>query len=174
MSRAWKRRPGNQELQQKKIMNTKNKLNLGHIIAALTLVGLALVGCATHSTRLMHYDLSGPQTQCVPFTAQTGGSGTGCPGVFTGYAKMTNGASFWFTPPTNTTSGTLTDASGFPAPYVSVACVKRKSDLMTWCDTNSVTFPATNNTTYSLTFYVKSPLPPPTNTQPMNLQITWQ
>ena len=109
-----------------------------------------------------------------PFTAQSGGSGSGCPGTYTGLAKMTNGASLWFTPPTNATSGTLTDASGFAAPYVSVASVKRKSDLVTWCDTNSVTFPATNSTTYSLTVYVKSPLPPPTNGQPMTLKITWQ
>ena len=148
-------------------MIKKQQRNLGHLIAALTLAGLALTGCATH------YALTGPQTQCDPFTAQSGSIGTSCPGTYTGFAKMTNGASFWFTPPTNATSGTLTDASGLPAPYVSIAYVKRKSDGMPWCDTNSVTFPVTNTTQYSLTVYVKSPLPPPTNGQPMNLQITW-
>jgi hypothetical protein len=51
--------------------------------------------------------------------------------------------------------------------------VVRKSDQFPWCDTNSVNFPATNTTSYSLTVYVKSPVPPPTNGQPMNLQITW-
>jgi hypothetical protein len=150
-------------------MNMKNKQTFAQIIAALTLAGLVLTGCATHC------GLTGPQTQCVPFTVQSGGSGSECPGVWTGLAKMTNSTgTFWITPPTNTTSGTLTDASGFASPYVSVAYVKRKSDLVTWCGTNSVTFPATNTTQYSLTVYVKSPLPPPTNSQPMTLQVTWQ
>ena len=148
-------------------MTANNKLNLGSILTALALAGLAFTGCATH------YDLTGPETQCDPFTAQTGGSGTACFGAYTGFAKMTNGASLWFTPPTNATSGTLTDASGFAAPYVSVAYVKR-NDYVAWCGTNSVTFPATSSKTYQLMVYVKSPLPPPTNGQPMNLQITWQ
>jgi hypothetical protein len=112
-------------------------------------------------------------TQQIPFTVKTV-SGSGCPGAYTGYAKMTNSAgSIWITPPTNTTSGTLTDASGFGAPYVSVACVDRKSDLVSWCGTNSVTFPATISTSYQLMIVVKSTPPPPTNGQPMNLQITW-
>lgn len=113
-------------------------------------------------------------SQTVPFTVQSGGSGSGCPGAWTGYAKMTNAAgTFWITPPTNATGGTFTDASGFAAPYTSVAYVKR-NDLTAWCDTNSVTFPVTSAKTYQLTVYVKSPLPPPTNGQPMNLQVTWQ
>lgn len=112
--------------------------------------------------------------QTIPFTVQSGGSGSGCPGAYTGYAKMTNSAGmFWITPPTNATSGTLKDASGFPPPYVSVVQVTRKSDNTKWCDTNSVTFPATNSTQYALTVDVKSALPPPTNGQPIALQITW-
>ena len=114
-------------------------------------------------------------TQTIPFTATGGGSGSGCPGTYTGYAKMTNGSgTFWITPPAGTTNGTLTDASGFAAPYVSVAVVKRKSDQFAWCGTNSVTFMATNTQQYALTVDVKSTLPPPTNGQPMTLQITWQ
>lgn len=113
-------------------------------------------------------------TQTISFKTQSGGSGSGCPGTYNGLAQMTNdtGGS-WITPPTNAVSGTFTDASGFASPYVSVAYVKR-NDLVKWCDTNSVTFPATNSKTYQLTVYVKSPLPPPTNGQPMNLQVTWQ
>jgi hypothetical protein len=88
---------------------------------------------------------------------------------------MTNSAgSVWLTPPTNATSGTFTNASGFAPPYVSVACVLRKSDLMSWCGTNSVTFPVTNTAQYSLTVYVKNTPPPPTNGQPVNLQVIWQ
>lgn len=112
--------------------------------------------------------------QSPGFTQQGGGSGSGCPGVWTGYAKMTNSAgTFWITPPTNATSGTFTDASGFASPYNSVAYVKC-NDLHTWCDTNIVTFPATNSKNYQLTVYVKSTVTPPTNGQPMNLQVTWQ
>lgn len=114
-------------------------------------------------------------TQTIPFTATAGGSGSGCPGTYKGYAKMTNSSgTFWITPPAGTTNGTLTDASGFSAPYVSVAVAKRKSDSFIWCGTNSVTFTATNTQQYALTVYVKSTTPPPTNGQPMTLQITWR
>jgi hypothetical protein len=113
------------------------------------------------------------QSQLDPFTADTV-SGSGCPGSYTGVAKMTNSTgAYWITPPANTSSGTLTDASGFGSPYTSVAYVKSKTGF-SWCETNTVTFPATNTTSYELYIYVKSPLPPPTNGQPMNLQITWQ
>lgn len=112
--------------------------------------------------------------ETVLFTKKSGGSGSGCPGAWTGYARMTNDTgSLWITPPTNTTSGTFTDASGFASPYVSVAHVMQ-NDLVSWCDTNSVIFPVTSGKTYQLTVYVKSPLPPPTNGQPMNLQVAWQ
>jgi hypothetical protein len=112
--------------------------------------------------------------QQIPFTVKTV-SGSGCPGAYTGYAKLTNSTGgIWITPPTNTSSGTFTDASGFSAPYVSVASVQRKSDGASWCGTNSVTFPATNSTSYQLMVVVKSTPPPPTNGQPMSLQITWQ
>jgi len=112
--------------------------------------------------------------QSIPFTKKSV-SGSGCPGAYTGFAKMTNSAgTFWITPPTNTSSGTLTDASGFPSPYVSVACVTRKSDATSWCGTNSVTFSATNATSYQLMIVVKNTPPPPTNGEPVILQITWQ
>ena len=112
--------------------------------------------------------------QTIPFNNSSGGSGSGCPGTYTGYAKMTNDVgTFWITPPTNAVSGTFTDASGFASPYTSIAWVKC-SDFHTWCDTNSVTFPATSSKKYELFVYVKNTPPPPTNGQSMNLQITWQ
>jgi hypothetical protein len=141
-------------------MIKKNKRNLGYIIATL-FTGLA--ACIALADQ-----------QNIPCTLRTVG-GSGCPGAYTGYAKMTNNVGgFWITPPTNAVSGTLTDASGFPSPYVSVAYVMRKSDLVTWCGTNSVTFPATSSTSYELFVYIKNTPPPPTNGQPMNLQIAWQ
>jgi hypothetical protein len=112
--------------------------------------------------------------QNIPFTAQNGGSGAGCPGAWTGFAQMTNSVdgTVWLTPPAGATNATFTDASGLAAPYVSVAYVKRK-DLVKWCDTNSVTFPVNDTKSYQMIVYVKSTLPPPTNGQPMNLQVTW-
>ena len=100
---------------------------------------------------------------------------TRCPGANNGYAKMTNSTGgFYITPPANATSCTFTDASGFAAPYWSVATVMRKSDNVTWCGTNSVTFPVAANQQYSMTISVKSAPPPPTNSAPMKLQANWQ
>jgi hypothetical protein len=142
-------------------MTKKHQPTFGQIIIVLALAGF--MTCVAVA-----------DVQVIPFTVKTV-SGSGCPGAYTGYAKMTNGiGSIWITPPTNTTSGTFTDASGFQPPYVSVAAVVRKSDSASWCDTNSVTFPATNSTSYQLMVIVKSTPPPLTNGQPMNLQITWQ
>jgi hypothetical protein len=144
-------------------MNKKMKLLLGG-----GLVVLAVAGCAGLS------GLGGTGTQTVPFTLKNGGSITNaCPGVFYGYAKMTNSTgTFWITPPTNTASGTLTDVSGFGPPYASFACVNC-NNFTTWCHSNSVTFPVASKLEYTLTVYVTS-TPPPTNGQPISLQITWQ
>ena len=146
----------------------KNTLKLSGVQIAfiLTLAALLFAGCATH------VQTESNTAECIPFTKQGGGSGSGCPGIYTGYAKMTNSTgAIWITPPTGTTNGTFTDASGLPVPYLSVAWVKC-NNLMTWCNTNSVTFPASNSHQYQLTVYVKSS--PPTNGQPMDLQVTWQ
>ena len=105
--------------------------------------------------------------------ATTGQGTSSCSGTYYAFAKMTNGSGgVWLTPPTNVTSGTFTDLSGFPAPYSSAVIVERR-DLKSWCGTNSLTFPATNTTTYSVTVYVTSPAPPPTNGQPLNVSVTW-
>lgn len=136
------------------------------IASILTLAALIFAGCATNM------QTESNTTQSDLFTKKNGGSGSGCPGTYKGYAKMTNSVgAFFITPPAGTTNGTFTDASGLSAPYVSVACVVC-SDFSSWCNTNSVTFPASSSKQYSLTVYVKSS--PPTNGQPMNLQITWQ
>jgi hypothetical protein len=54
--------------------------------------------------------------------------------------------------------------------------VTRKSDNTTWCssDTNTLTFTASASTSYSLTAYIISKPPPPSATQYLTLQITWQ
>jgi hypothetical protein len=146
-------------------MAHQSKRNLGNIIVSFMLL-VVFAACVVWAD---------PITQNIPFTQQSGGAtNIPCPGTYTGYSRMTNtDGSIWLTPPTNTTTGTFTNASGFAPPFFSVAWVKRKSDSMTWCGTNSVTFPATNSTSYQLIMYVKSTPPPPTNGQPMTLQIIW-
>ena len=107
--------------------------------------------------------------------ATTGQGSNSCSGVYYAYAKMTNSTGgLWLTPPVGTTAGIFTDASGFPLPYSSVVQITRRNDGATWCGATSVTFPATNTTSYQLIVYVTTPTPPPTNGQPMTLEIQWQ
>jgi hypothetical protein len=137
------------------------KKNLPLLCSFIVLLLLAGRGAYADTTNI----------QTVLFRLQSV-SGTGCPGSYTGYSYMTNNVgTMWLAPPTNTVSGTLTDISGYAAPYLSVACVTRKSGLLKWCDTNSVTFPATNSTSYELYVRVKSAAL--TNGTPMTLQIVW-
>lgn len=115
--------------------------------------------------------LADPFAQFLYIKVESGGSGSGCPGAYVGYTKMTNSSGgIWITPPAGTTNGTLTDISGFPSPYSSSVYVARKSDLATWCDTGSVTFPATHSDSYQLLVFVTSS-PAPTNA--LILQINW-
>ena len=130
-------------------------------------VGMAVIGFVA--------SVAWADNEVVPFTPNAGGASitNAYVGVYYGIAKMTNGSqSFWITPPANTTNGTLTDISGFGPPYSSVVYAANLS-AKHWCGTNTVTFPATNTTMYTLTVYIKS-TPPPTNGQPITLQINWQ
>jgi hypothetical protein len=102
---------------------------------------------------------------------------TGCPETYYALARMTNSTGvFWLTPPAGTTNGIFKDVSGFPHPYASTTEVVRRSDQNAWCSTstNGVSFPASSSTSYSMVVYVTSKTPPPTNGQPLVLQITWQ
>ncbi len=150
---------------------TSNKNQTKNIMkkSSQKIIWIVAIMLASLTTSLVWAD-----QESISFTKKSV-SGSGCPGAYSGYAKMTNSAgSIWITPPTNAASGTLTDASGFPAPYVSVAYVTRRSDGVAWCGTNSVTFPATNTTSYELMIVVRNTPPPPTNGEPMTLQINWQ
>jgi len=110
--------------------------------------------------------------QMIPITLQSG-TGTGCVGSFVGYAKMTNSSgSVWITPPANTTTGTFADESSFDSNYVSIATVVCLTNPAPICGSNNVTFKASSKAKYELVVYVKSS--PPTNGEPLNLQITWQ
>ena len=117
-------------------------------------------------------------TEQVPATVVNSGGGTvtcgGVPKTYYGIAKMTNSVGgTWLTPTAGSTNGVFSDLSGFPAPYSSVVVVTRKRDLFTWCGSGTVSFPATNTTSYQLTVYTTSTPPPPTNGQPLTLQVQW-
>jgi hypothetical protein len=104
----------------------------------------------------------------------TPGSAT-CVGSYSGSAKITNSATgtIWFTPPSGTTNGTATDLSGLSAPYSSVVLAMRKRDMMAWCGSNTVTFPASSTDQYKFTIYIKNMPPPPTNGQILTLDVQW-
>jgi len=100
-----------------------------------------------------------------------------CAGKYYAYAQMTNSAgSIWIKPPTNivVVSGTLTDMSGFAAPYSSYAVVQKRGTTTFSCGSNNITFSATNTASYQLLVLVTSPPPPPTNNQPLTLHVNWQ
>ena len=142
-------------------MNTSTKQKLVKTIATLALTGLAA-------------SIAWAEQQSAPATVATGTNP--CAGTYYAYAKMTNDTgSIWIKPPTNivVTSGTLTDKSGFPAPYSSYATILKKGTTSYLCGSNSVTFPATNTASYQLMVVVTSSTPPPTNGEPMTLQIDW-
>ena len=131
------------------------------------LIAVAFAGCCACLA------VKGQMVENIIATVASGGQGSDCPGAFTAYAVITNSlGGYWITPPTGTTNATLTDISGFPAPYASVASVMRKSDMMTWCSDTSVSFPVTNGNSFELRAFVIS-TPAPTN-GPLVLQITWQ
>jgi hypothetical protein len=146
-------------------MQQRVKTTLKH---ACCLTALALTGCLTPVAWAQTY------VQNASGIIQSGGAGSDCPGPFTAYATMTNGAgSIWITPPAGTTNATLTDISVFPPPYASVAEAMRKSDLMTCCSDTTVSFPVTNGNSFGLKVFVISP--PPTNSPfKLILQINWQ
>lgn len=103
-----------------------------------------------------------------------GQGSTSCGGTYYAYARITNSSgTIWITPPAGITNGIFTDTSAFSTNYHSSVLVTRKKDLITWCGSNSVTFPATNSTSYQMIAYVTSQTPPPTNGQPLTLQIVW-
>jgi len=150
----------------KKIMKIIFKLTGFQIITLSTLAALVLTGCATN------VGVQGTDTEIIAAKVTT--LTNSCAGKYYAYANMTNEAgSIWIKPPTNIVvrSGTLTDMSGFAAPYASYAVVQKKLATTYSCGSNHVTFPATNNATYQLMVVVTSPTT--TNGQPMTLHIDW-
>lgn len=96
-------------------------------------------------------------------------------GKYYAYGKATNSAGgTLITPPTNAVAVTVTDISGYPAPYSSAAAVWLQGAMLPTCASNTVTCSVTNTKQYQLLIYVTSPTPPPTNGQPLTIQYIWQ
>jgi hypothetical protein len=147
-------------------------------LTAATLTGL--MGCQSSSEKEVTEGNSMPMMRggMAPFSGGYSGSpgSATCVGSYSGSAKITNSATgtLWFTPPAGTTNGTATDATGLSAPYSSVVLAMRKRDMMIWCGSNTVSFPATSADQYKFTIYIKNTPPPPTNGQVLTLDLSWQ
>ena len=108
-------------------------------------------------------------------TSSGGTTNAPCPGVYSGYARMTNSTGIWFRPPTNSTSGTFTNNAD-PGPFSAPPRLQvvRRNDGVSWCGTNFVKFPASSSFQYQMTAYLTTNAPPPTNGQIVNLEVVWQ
>jgi hypothetical protein len=71
-----------------------------------------------------------------------------------------------------TTNGLATDISGLASPYESVVKAIR-NDGISWCGTNSVSFPASSSKQYRFYIYIKNTPPPPTNGDALTLDVQW-
>jgi hypothetical protein len=136
------------------------KKNVGSIIAALT-VGGFMAGVAL------------ADQEGIPIIFQ-GGTQPGV-GSYTAMARWTNGAgATWIAPPTNTTSVTFADLSSYGSNYVSVATITPFIHPIMCSNSSSITISLTGVPKYEFTVYIKSPVPPPTNGQTLNLELNWQ
>jgi hypothetical protein len=112
-----------------------------------------------------------------------GGTLHGCPEPYCGFASMTNGSgSIWFSAPTNSVQGTVTDTSNLNGQlgqkYLSDVVVVRHLDGAHWCGTTSVTFPVTHSSNpalseFSFTVYIISKPCPPVGAQ-LSTTTQWQ
>lgn len=133
-------------------------------VGAIMMAGFINLAVAQQST----------QTQPLPATFSSG-SNTYI-GTYYAWVKATNSAGSILIMPTNgVQSCTIQDVSGYPSPYSSAFVVQRKSDGHWWYtnNNNSLTFPVAHGTNYTICLYVSSAPPPPTNGQPIMLQIQW-
>lgn len=102
-------------------------------------------------------------------------TGPGCPGGYTGQARMTNNTvgnvyypGPWVVAPTNAIQGLFGIQNDFTPS--SKASVKSRAGR-NWCDTNSVVFTVyTNDVGYALTLYTEKTL---TNNTPIPLTVIW-
>jgi hypothetical protein len=142
----------------------------------------ALVGCSTSekkekppAAQSSPIRLLTPGPSASGAVNNTSGSAT-CVGSYTASAKITNSATgtIWFTPPSGTTNATITDSSGLSSPYVSVVQAVRKRDAVSWCETNTVSFPASSSEQYKFYIYVKNTPPPPSSGQVLTLDVQWE
>jgi hypothetical protein len=110
-----------------------------------------------------------------------GGTRNPCPGVWYGYAIITNynvnPPTRWWTKPPNATTCTIQEVNRPASPPGYVSSIEAVESGMTgrWCTNspNSLTFPVRTNKQYQFTIFVNNIPPPPTTNQMLTLQITW-
>lgn len=146
-------------------MNKKLKTSKIAFVAALLLAGFMHVCAFAQQYTQKQFDLAALSTNINPKL-----------GTYYAIAQMTNSAgTYWITPSNGVSSCTFQDVSGFPPPYTWAAMVQSRNFHQFVATNNTpLTFPATNTMSYTLTVYVTSPLPPPTNGQALTLQAQWQ
>lgn len=151
------------------------KLSAKEIILYTSLLATcALTGCVSSP-----YGMSAggsTLTETISFNNTQGTSGSSCIGTYYGYARLTNSTTgaYWLVPPTNSTSATFTNLTDLGDGANCDMVVMSKRTFTAWCGTNSVTFPVSSVDQYELTMYIKNTPPPPTNNQPLSMQVNWQ
>jgi len=125
---------------------------------------------------LAHISALAQSVVVEPLPASVSSGSSGFVGSYYAFVRATNSVGgLWLTPPSGAQSCTVSDASGFSAPYVSSLMASPKDGSQTWYATNNnnLFFPVTSTASYAIILYVNSLPAPPTNGQPLMLEITW-
>ena len=151
-------------------MTKRIKIIIG--CAAVTALVAGFIGCVTSTIQVAP---TGPSpflnatsimtSASGSFVQGIGGATNSCPGAYCGSARIkTSSGSIWFTAPTSTMSGTITDASQLGTGCTAWVEAVRRTDGFRWCGTGTVTFPASAGQQFEFTTYVSCPTCPPNGT----------
>jgi len=124
----------------------------------------------------IHSDALAQSCIVEPLPATMSSGSNSYAGSYYAFVRATNSSGgLWIVPSNGVQSCTVSDISGFSAPYASMLIAARKDGAHTWYTNKncSLIFPVTNTISYSINLYVTSVPPPPTNGQPLTLQIMW-
>jgi hypothetical protein len=152
-----------------KIIKLGTKMNKNKTLKTLSIVGIITAG-------FMHCGALAQSSMIQPLPPIMIPGSNSYAGAFYAYVKGTNSSGgFSITPSIGVQSCTVSDVSGFPAPYSSCVIASRRDTGHTWYTNQncSLIFPVTNTLSYTIMLYVTSVPPPPTNGQPLMLQIAW-
>ena len=144
-------------------------MNKNKTLKIVTLIGLVMAG-------LMHCGALAQSTMVEPLPATMITGSNTYAGAYYATVRATNiSGGLWLMPSNGVQSCTVADTSGLPSPYASslVVSCKNGAHMYSTNQNCNLIFPVTNTTSYSIMLYVNSVPPPPTNGQPLTLQIMW-